>query len=112
MTSNYHGGQHVSMRGGSHNVGINTGTVNNAPAAPQDALRELADAVDALRAHLAPADRAVVDASMRTVGTAPNAEPGGFRGALRDISGVASMVGQLGVPVVEAVRRVMAAFGL
>jgi len=112
MTSNYHGGQHVSMHGGSNNVGINTGSVNYGAATPQDALRELTDAVNALRGHISPADRQVVDASMRTVGTGANAEPGGFRRALRDISGVAGMVGQVGVPVIEAVRKVMAAFGL
>ncbi|TDV55309.1 hypothetical protein [Actinophytocola oryzae] len=107
MTSNYYGGQHVTV-GGTNNVGINNGTYHQ--AGPQDALRELTDAVNALRAQVSPADREVIDASMRTVG--PNAEPSGFRGALREISGVASMVGQVGVPVIEAVRKVMAAFGM
>jgi hypothetical protein len=105
--SSFHGGQTFNQYG-SHSIGVSN--VNNAPATQQDALRELAEAVNALQTRLSPEDRQVVDASMRTVG--PNAEPGGFRRALRDISGVASMVGGVGVPVIEAVRKVMAAFGL
>lgn len=110
MTSNVYGGQNVNQYG-PNSVGItNNGPVYNAPVAPQDPLRELTEAVNALRTRVSPADRAVIDASMRTVG--PNAEPGRFRQALRDIAGVATVVGQVGAPVIEAVRKVMTAFGL
>jgi hypothetical protein len=107
---NYYGGQHVTVNGGSQHTGINNGTVNNTTAGPQDALRELTDAVGALRPRVSPADREVIDAYMRTVG--PNTEPGILRSALGQVAGIATVVGQVGVPVVEAVRKVMAAFGL
>jgi hypothetical protein len=108
MTSNYYGGQHVTQHG-DNNVGINNGTYNGAP---QDALREMIDAVNALRAQVAPADREVIDASMRTLGTGSGVERQPMRQALSQLAGVATVVGQVGAPVVEAVRKVMAAFGL
>jgi hypothetical protein len=37
---------------------------------------------------------------------------GTLRRALGNIAGVAAMVGQVGVPVIEGVREVMAAFGI
>lgn len=110
MTSNY-GGQQFNMYGG-QNVGINYGTYNSAPAAPQESLRELVEAVNALRAQVSPADREVIDTSMRTVGAGTGAQPGPLRQALTQLAGVATVVGQVGVPVIEAVRKVMAAFGL
>jgi hypothetical protein len=109
MTSNFYGDQHVTVTG-SNNVGINNGTYNNHQAGPQDALRELVDVVDALRAQVSAPDREVIDASMRTVRA--GAEPGAVRRALGQLAGVATVVGQVGVPVVEAVRKVMAAFGM
>jgi hypothetical protein len=112
MTSNYYGGQHVTMRGGSNNTGINNGVVNNTQAAPQDALREMIGAVAVLRGQVSPADRDAIDASMSTIGTGADVEPQPLRGALQSLAGIATMVGQVGVPVVEAVRKVMAAFGL
>jgi hypothetical protein len=111
MTSNYHGGQHVTVHG-TNNVGINNGTYNNGPAVPQDALRELVEAVNALRGQVSPADREVIDASLTTVGRGADAEPQPMRRALSDLAGVAAVVGQVGFPVIEAVRKVMAAFGL
>lgn len=116
MTSNYnYGGQQFNMDGGNNvgiNYGTNYGTYNNAPAGPQDALRELVEAVNALRAQVSPADREVIDTSMRTVGAGTGAQPGPLRQALTQLAGVATVVGQVGVPVIEAVRKVMAAFGL
>jgi hypothetical protein len=49
---------------------------------------------------------------MNTIGTAENVEKGTLRRALGNIAGVAAMVGQVGVPVIESVRQVMAAFGV
>jgi hypothetical protein len=111
MTSDYIG-QQFNMDGG-NNVGINYGTYNNnsAPAVPPDALREVIEAVNALRAQVSPADREIIDASMRTVGTGTGVERQPLRQALSQLAGVATMVGQVGAPVVEAVRKVLAAFG-
>jgi hypothetical protein len=109
--TNFYGDQHITQHGG-NNVGISTGTYNSAPAVPQDALREMIEAVNALRAQVSPADREVIDASMRTVGTGSGVARQPLRQALSQLAGVATVVGQVGAPVVEAVRKVMAAFGL
>jgi hypothetical protein len=107
MTSNFYGGQNITQYG-PNSVGINSGTVNN--NSQQDTLRELVDAVNALRGQVSPTDREVIDASMRNVGTGVERQP--LRQALGQIAGIATVVGQVGVPVVEAVRKVMAAFGM
>jgi hypothetical protein len=44
--------------------------------------------------------------------TGANVEPQPLRRALGNLAGIATVVGQVGTPVVEAVRKVMAAFGL
>jgi hypothetical protein len=111
MTSNFYGDQNINQYGG-NNVGINTGVNYNAPAATQDALRELIDAVNALRGQVSPADREAIDATMRTVGTGTGVARQPLRQALGQLAGVATVVGQVGVPVIEAVRKVMAAFGM
>jgi hypothetical protein len=49
---------------------------------------------------------------MNTIGAGDNVEKGTLRRALGNIAGIAAMVGQAGVPVIEAVRQVMAAFGI
>lgn len=49
---------------------------------------------------------------MNVIHRADNVEKGTLRRSLSNIAGVAAMVGQVGVPVIESVRAVMAAFGL
>jgi hypothetical protein len=109
MTS---GNYHVRQYGGTKNTGI--GAINNNYGAsdPQAALRELINAAHALRAQVSPADRQALDESLATIGTGADVEPQPLRGALRKLAGVATLVGQVGVPVVEAVRKVLTAFGL
>ncbi len=53
-----------------------------------------------------------IDESVSTIGTGDHVEAGTLRRALGNIAGVATMVGQVGVPVIDAVRKVMAAFGI
>jgi hypothetical protein len=113
MSANYHfgdkvGGDKVSVRG-KHNVGMikNQGTTN-----PGAAIEEMINAVQVLRGQVSAADRQVIDESMNIVRRADNVEKGTLRRALSNIAGVATMVGQVGVPVIESVRAVMAAFGV
>jgi hypothetical protein len=110
MSGTYHygdtyGGDRVEVSGS----GIGK-IVYQGPADQQAALRELLDAVQALRSQVSGTDREVVDESLATLRT-PRPEPARLRRALGAVSGVAMMVGQVGAPVVEAVRKVMTALG-
>jgi hypothetical protein len=102
------GGDKVSVRG-QHNVGVikNQGTTD-----PREALQEMINAVHVLRGQVSAADRQVIDESMNIVRQADRVEKGALRRALGNIAGVATMVGQVGAPVIESVRAVMNAFGM
>lgn len=108
MSSNYHFGDKVSVRG-QHNVGM---IKNQGPTDSRAALQEMINAVQILRGQVSAADRRVIDESMDTIGTGDNLDRGTLRRALGNIAGVAAMVGQVGVPVIESVRQVMAALGV
>jgi hypothetical protein len=103
--SNIHFGDNV-VQHGDHNIGI----VKNQD--PQVALRELISLVAILRDQIPADDRKVVDDSMETIEDGGNGDRGALRRALGNIAGVAAVVGEVGVPVIEAVRKVMAAFGM
>lgn len=108
MSSSYHYGDEVTMYG-DHNIGM---IKNQASADPRAVLQEMIKAVQVLRGQVSAADRQVIDESMATVGKADQVEKGTLRRALADIAGIAAVVGQVGVPVIDAVRKVMAAFGI
>lgn len=55
-----------------------------------------------------PLHNQVIDNALREIGDGTNVEPGTFRRALIAISGIATVVGQVGAPVVDAVQRVLA----
>ncbi|MFC8824962.1 hypothetical protein ACFT9I_06340 [Streptomyces sp. NPDC057137] len=105
MSTNNYYGDSVEQHGDG-NIGM---IKNSAPADPQVAFREMIAAVQILRGQVNPADRAVIDESLNEL-TAGDGDEGRFRRALAGIAGVATMVGGVGVPVVEAVQRVAAAF--
>lgn len=109
MTSNYYGGQHVNQRGSNNTMGDVT---YNASADPHVAFREMINALQALRGQVPPDERQVIDQSMQVISAGRNAEPQRLRRAFRDVLGIAGMVGQVGPPAVEAVKKVMAAFGI
>jgi hypothetical protein len=123
MSTNYHygdkvggdkfggdkfGGDKVSVRG-NHNVGM---IKNQETADPREALQEMINVVQVMRGQISAGDRQVIDESMTIVHRADNVEKGTLRRALSNIAGVAAMVGQVGVPVLESIRTVMAAFGV
>ncbi|WP_416975254.1 hypothetical protein [Streptomyces sp. 4F14] len=96
----------MNMHGGSGNVGKIQNTYRSA-GDPRAEFRDMLLAVRALRDQVAPADRQTIDESLRIVGDGAGVEPGALRRALTAVLGVAVVVGEVGVPVVEAVRRVL-----
>jgi hypothetical protein len=79
-----------------------------------DPLRELVQAVEVMQARTSGQDRQVVDDFLSL---ANSTEDGGverhrIREALLQIGGVATLVGQVGVPVIEAIQKVKEALGL
>ena len=108
MSTNYHIGDSVTQYGDG-----NTGIVKSQPAAdPASALRELTRLVQVLREQVPSADRQVIDESMRAIGTGHNVDKGTMRQALSKIAGIAALVGEVGAPVIGAIRAVMAGFGI
>ena len=93
---------------GRHNVG----TIKNQAATNSAAIQELVAAAEALRNQVGGDDRAVIDQSLETIGAGDGVEQGRLRRALGQLGGVAMVVGDVGAPVIDAVRKVMAAFGL
>jgi hypothetical protein len=108
MSSEFHFGDEVTQYG-AHSIGM---IKNQGAADPQAAFREMFNAVQVLRGQVSVADRQVIDESMKAIGTGGNVEKGTLRRALGSIAGVATMVGEVGVPVIQSIHAVMAAFGL
>ncbi|MFF2149094.1 hypothetical protein [Kitasatospora sp. NPDC058190] len=102
MSNSFHFGDSVTQHG-DHNIGI---VKNQGPVDPQAALRELVTAVHQLREQVPAEDREVLDESLEAIGDGSAASPSALRRALRNISGVASLV-RAGAPVVESVRRIL-----
>ncbi|MER7674644.1 hypothetical protein ACFVXG_29400 [Kitasatospora sp. NPDC058162] len=102
MSNSFHFGDSVTQHG-DHNIGI---VKNQGPVDPQAALRELVTAVQRLRDQVPAEDREVLDESLEAIGDGSEASPSALRRALRNISGVASLV-RAGAPVVESVRRIL-----
>jgi len=107
MSSNFHVGDNVTQHG-DNNIGI---VKSQGSTDPQILLREMTTLVQDLRGQVTTTDRQVLDESIEVIDKCGNAEKGTLRRALQNIAGVATMVGDIGVPVIDSVRKVMAAFG-
>ncbi len=97
---------------GNYNVGV----INNqADKPPQDELRtavaELNAVVRVLRGQVPAEDRTIIDDAIETIGSGETTERGSLRRALTSLAGIASLVGDVGAPVIEAIRKVAAALG-
>jgi hypothetical protein len=101
------GGDKIEVR--DHGIGK---IVHQGQADPQLAFQEMISAIRTLRPHLSGADRQVIDESLYTLEARQSPEPARLRRTLGAIVGVATMVGQVGVPVIDAVRKVMTAVGM
>jgi hypothetical protein len=109
VTHNYYG-QYVNQQNSNNPIGM----INNnyASADPQAAFRDLVNAVQVLRGQVSPDERQAIDESMRVIQAGKNAEPQRLRKAFTSISGIALLAGQVGPPVVDAVKKLMAAVGI
>jgi len=103
MTGNINYGNQIYQPGSHNTASMSTGQSSTDLAA---ALRQLLEAIDVMQSQVPASDRQRIEASLGTVRRGEQAERGAFREALGTIAGVATMVGQVGVPVVEAVRKV------
>jgi hypothetical protein len=106
-------GDHVTMHGGSGNVGIDKRITpaHELPPAVQDALRELLTLVEELRAQVPPASVGTLDDSLPVLCAEANVQPQERHRALLAVAGIAATVGAVGVPVVEAINKVLELLG-
>jgi hypothetical protein len=103
--SNFHFGDNVYQRG-NNNIGV----VRNQD--PQALLAEFSGFVAAMRGQVPEGDRAIIDESMETIQARGRGDTGALRRALGTIAGIAAIVGDVGVPVIDAVRQLSAALGI
>ncbi len=96
-----------SVIGRDNKVEGNTWTVGG----KEDALRELAEAIELMKPRLDADEAAEVDEAHAVI-VDGKSEPGLLKRAAKKILGVATFAGEVGAPVVEAVRKVLAALGL
>lgn len=107
--TNIHYGDNFSV-GGTGNIGK---VQNNfGPVDQRAAYDDLLRALQALRQQVPAGDRQVIDEQLGIISAGPDQDPGTLRRALGTVAGVATVVGQVGAPVVEAVRKVMTALSL
>lgn len=102
-------GDSVVQFGGHDNIGK---IVNQAPADPRAALEEVIRLAEALRGRVPPADAQVIDKSVGVLRYGDALDHNTLRRALGNIGGIAALVGQVGVPVIEAVRSFLSALGI
>jgi hypothetical protein len=108
MTNNYYG-DNINQIGGIGNVGK---IVNQAAADPSSALEEIIRLAEELRGEVSPADCRTLDQSVEVLRGGEAVERRSLRSALASIAGIAAVVGEVGVPVIEAVRKTITALGL
>ncbi|MBT2539215.1 hypothetical protein J7E99_00465 [Streptomyces sp. ISL-44] len=75
------------------------------PEAGESAIETLLAEVRAMRQHLGEGDRAEVDAAIEELNSNPPEDR--FRRLLGTFSGIATLVGEAGVPVINAVRALL-----
>jgi len=94
---------------GDNNIGM---IKNQATADPRVAPAEMISLLDMPRVQVSAADRKIIDESIAVVRGGGKAEKRTLRIAFGEIAGIAALAGEAGVPVIEAVRKAIAAFGL
>lgn len=104
----------MNMYGGSHNTGIiknqYSGASQQASQHLLEAIEELSRLLQELRTQVAPATAQVIDDSLPVISSRTSAPQERHR-ALIAVATIASTVGALGQPVVEAVNRVLELLG-
>ncbi|MFI6702203.1 hypothetical protein ACIBJC_25085 [Streptomyces sp. NPDC050509] len=94
---------------GNFNIGI---VKSQGPLDARTAHAQMVNAALALRGQVQGADQAVIDDSLSVINHDGPVDRQRFRQALANIGGIAALVGGVGVPVIEAISRLMEAFGL
>jgi len=108
MSAEYHFGDNYEVRG-MYAIGKQ---VNSSGVIGQPDLREMLAAVQQLRERVPADDREVLDEAVRTIRADEDGTGRPPRRSVTSILGVATAIGEVGAPVVEAVRKLMAAFGM
>lgn len=106
-------GDHVTMHGGTGNTGIDkrVAAAQEQPQAVQEALSELLTLLQELRAQVPPASAGALDDSLPALRADADVQPQERHRALLAVAGIAATIGSLGVPVVEAVNKVLELIG-
>jgi hypothetical protein len=102
-------GDSVAQFGGQGNIGK---IVNQASADSRIALEEVIRLAEALRGQVSPAEVQVINESVGVLRSERISDHNTLRRALGNIARIAALVGQVGAPVIVAVRSVMSAFGI
>jgi len=113
---NYYFGDSVTIRGGQHHTGIiknQPGAADSAPAsaALQSAVEDLLRLVEDLRDRVQPVSAEAIDASLADLKADSGAAPPDRHRALMAIAGIATTVGAVGQPVIEAVNKILDLLG-
>lgn len=106
-------GDHVTMHGGSGNTGIDkrVTTAQELPEEVRQALRELVALIQERRTELTPANSEALDDSLPALRADADVRPQERHRALLAVAGIAATTGALGVPIVEAVNKVLELVG-
>jgi hypothetical protein len=111
MNETYNYGEIYNVSG-QGNVGKGNIYNNQSGADANEAWRDMINAIMEMRGQIGSEDRQVVDTALMTIKQGDKVEKSTMRRALGDVAGVASLVGTVGVPVIQAVRAVLSAIGI
>ena len=113
----YHFGDRVDINGGAGHIGVVKGNVTQgaAPQASADlaaAIRELLVQVERLRGQVSSVTAQAIDDSLADIDGQAGAPPEERHRALMAVAGIAATVGAIGLPVLEAVNRILELLGV
>ncbi|RVU22403.1 hypothetical protein EOT10_23545 [Streptomyces antnestii] len=110
---NYHVGDKVIMNGGTNNKGIVKNAAPTAAMGPElaSAIAALTEELRLLRAQVSPLGAQTIDESLPVLAPDAVVQPQARTRALMAVAGVAATAGALGVPIVEAVNRILQLLG-
>ncbi len=106
--SSYHYGDNIKQYG-NQNIGKIS---NQVPVDTRQALLEIIALTEVIRRQVSAAESQVIEESIEILRRGDAEDRGSLRRALGNIAGIAALVGEVGVPVIEAVRRVITALGV
>lgn len=78
----------------------------------QTAIQELVQTIQVMRSHLSDAHQRIADDFLELSAPGTPAEKHRYRDALVRVGGIATVVGQVGVPVIDAIQKVTQALHL